>query len=290
MAEGTHTLEQVAERLYELPLEEFTAARDDTVKQLRADGDRDVAAEVKRLRKPNRVAWALNRARRREPDKVQQLIAAGAQLQQAQRQLVSAGERGLLRSAVAEERELVGEVVALAERELAEGGHPATPTEQRKLYSTLHAAAVDAQVRDALAAGRLQADHEIGDLGLASTGLADAGPAPAADRGDPAPASAEPAPSTKPAAGRASAAAERKARQVAKKVERAKDRRRRLDQKLKDSGRALAQAEREAAQAAAAVERANAALKRAQQDSTDAAWEVEELEAELAAAREETVR
>jgi hypothetical protein len=290
MAEGTRTLDQLAERLYELPLEEFTAARDKTVKQLRAEGDRDGAAEVKRMRKPNRVAWALNRARRREPDKVQQLIAAGAQLQQAQRQLVSAGERGLLRSAVAEERELVGEVVALAERELAEGGHPATPTEQRKLYSTLHAAAVDAQVRDALAAGRLQADHEIGDFGLASTGLVDTQPAPAADPREPARPSGDAAPAAKPAADKASAAAERKARQVAKRVERAKDRRRRLDQKLKESQRALAQAEREAAQAAAAVVRASAALERAQQDSTRAASDLEALEAELAAAREETVR
>ena len=160
------TFSEVIDRLYGLPLEEFTPARDTASKELRAAGERDAAAEVKRLRKPSRLAWALNQVRRHDPEPVDKLIAAGERLQEAQRQLVEAGERGLLRDAAAEERELVGRIADLAERELATSGHPANATAQGKLFSTLHAAAADPEVRDALAAGRLLGEHQLSDLGL----------------------------------------------------------------------------------------------------------------------------
>src|SRR4051794_27168614 len=160
------TFSEVIDRLYGLPLEEFTPARDAAAKELRAAGERDAAAEVKRLRKPSRLAWALNQVRRHDPEPVDKLIAAGERLQEAQRQLVEAGERGLLRDAAAEERELVGRIADLAERELATSGHPANATAQGKLFSTLHAAAADPEVRDALAAGRLLGEHQLSDLGL----------------------------------------------------------------------------------------------------------------------------
>src|SRR2546430_7081126 len=87
------TFSEVIDRLYGLPLEEFTPARDAAAKELRAAGERDAAAEVKRLRKPSRLAWALNQVRRHDPEPVDELIAAGERLQEAQRQLVEAGER-----------------------------------------------------------------------------------------------------------------------------------------------------------------------------------------------------
>lgn len=48
--------------LYGGPLEEFVRRRDALAKDLRAAGDRDGAAAVKRLRKPSRQAWALDLA------------------------------------------------------------------------------------------------------------------------------------------------------------------------------------------------------------------------------------
>ncbi|MFX8082954.1 hypothetical protein ABTK87_19755, partial [Acinetobacter baumannii] len=83
------------------------------------------AERLRRLRKPNLVAWAINRARRADPAAVAELIAAGDRLQEAQRQLVSGGERGLLRDASADERAWVGRVAATAEAELAAAGHTA---------------------------------------------------------------------------------------------------------------------------------------------------------------------
>src|SRR5947208_1402222 len=110
------TFSEVIDRLYGLPLEEFTPARDTAAKELRAAGERDAAAEVKRLRKPSRLAWALNQVRRHDPEPVNELIAAGQRLQEAQRQLVEAGERGLLRDAAAEARQLTTKLERARER------------------------------------------------------------------------------------------------------------------------------------------------------------------------------
>jgi hypothetical protein len=55
-----------AERLYGLPLDEFTAARDARARELRRDGEREKAAEVAALRKPVLAAWLVNMLARDE--------------------------------------------------------------------------------------------------------------------------------------------------------------------------------------------------------------------------------
>ena len=159
-------LQDTIDRLYGLPLDEFTPARDAAAKERRTEKDREGAETLKRLRKPNLVAWSLNRVRRAEADTVEELIGAGERLQEAQRQLVSGGERGLLRDASADERRLVGRVADLASAELGAAGHAADAGMQSKLFATLHAAAANAEVRALLADGRLVRDHELSDLGL----------------------------------------------------------------------------------------------------------------------------
>ena len=47
-----------ADRLFGLPLAEFTGERDALVRKLRDDGRRDEAAEVAALRKPVLAAWS----------------------------------------------------------------------------------------------------------------------------------------------------------------------------------------------------------------------------------------
>ena len=121
-------LNDTIDRLYGLPLDEFTPARDAAAKERRGEGDREGAEGLKRLRKPNLVAWSLNRVRRAEPGVVDELLAAGERLQEAQRKLVSGGERGLLRDAAADERALVGRVADLAAAELRTVGHAANGT------------------------------------------------------------------------------------------------------------------------------------------------------------------
>jgi hypothetical protein len=67
-----------AERLYGLPLDEFTAARDARARELRQNGQREKAAEVAALRKPVLAAWVVNRLARERRADVQALIDAAA--------------------------------------------------------------------------------------------------------------------------------------------------------------------------------------------------------------------
>jgi hypothetical protein len=53
--------------LYALPLEEFTAARNELARSLKAAGDADEAARVKKLKKPPVSAWAVNQLARDDP-------------------------------------------------------------------------------------------------------------------------------------------------------------------------------------------------------------------------------
>ena len=51
-------VDEIAKRLYGLPLEEFTAARNDAAAELRKAGAKEDAEAVKALRKPSAPAGA----------------------------------------------------------------------------------------------------------------------------------------------------------------------------------------------------------------------------------------
>ena len=74
---------EIADELYGLALAEFTPARDALVKELKAE-DAALARQVKTLRKPSLAAWVVNLLVRRETEQVDQVIAVGAALRQAQ--------------------------------------------------------------------------------------------------------------------------------------------------------------------------------------------------------------
>src|SRR5262245_4553773 len=67
------------ERLYQLSLSEFTAARDDLAK--RPDVDR---AAIKRLQKPNIAAWVVNQLYWRERERYDALVRAAEKLRASQ--------------------------------------------------------------------------------------------------------------------------------------------------------------------------------------------------------------
>jgi hypothetical protein len=133
----------VVEELYGAPLEEFVALRDARARELRAAGSREEADAVKRLRKPSVAGWAVNQIRRRDPDAIDGLMAAGAALRQAR--------SGALRNATREEREAVTDLVDQAARILRERSS-STIDDVRE---TLHAAAIDETARELVASGRV---------------------------------------------------------------------------------------------------------------------------------------
>jgi hypothetical protein len=263
MAADRDALETEIDRLYGLPLDEFTPARDDLARQLRRSGDRDSAERLGRLRKPTVASWALNQARRADPAAVEQLIAAAHRLRDAQERLLTAGDRGELRDAAAEERRLIEELGKAGERQLEAGGHPVTAATQSKLFSTLRAVAGNPETRELLGTGRLARDYSVSDLGL---GI-DQPAAPIPTKG--------PEPAKKPDPAKA-----RKMRAAEQRLDRAREKRRKANQKLAEAEKQAHAARREAARTADALERARAR-------ATEEADQVAQLEATLRELRAE---
>jgi hypothetical protein len=156
-------VEKELDRLFGLPLAEFTSARNELARRLEAAGDTDAAAQVRALAKPSVPAWAINQLSRREPKAVRTLLEAGDALRKAQRRLLRrAGTADSLRAAVATEREAIQDLQHRARTLLESAGRPANPAMLERIARTLQAAAVDEQGRLSLKAGRL-----IGELGPA---------------------------------------------------------------------------------------------------------------------------
>ena len=146
-------LEAELDRLYDLPLNEFVGARDELAKQLRGDGRREEAEQIKGLRKPSVAAWLVNRlARERELD-VQRLLNAGDTLRKAQ---VEASE-DFAEARRDEQRAL--QRLAERAREIAsrEGTGQATVAQATQ---TLRAASLTDEGRELLKRGRLTEELE----------------------------------------------------------------------------------------------------------------------------------
>ncbi len=100
--------ERELDRIYGLPLEQFTAARNEAAKKLKADGDAEAAAAIKDVSKPSRAAWVVNMLSREEGKRVEALLKAGERLREMQERMV-AGEADpseLREAAAAEQREI----------------------------------------------------------------------------------------------------------------------------------------------------------------------------------------
>jgi hypothetical protein len=155
--------------LYQLPLEQFVATRDQLARRLRAAGDRDRARQVTGLRRPPVSAWAANQLAHAAPNAVAELLEAGATLRQAQQDAL-AGQPGAarqLRTASAHLRAAITRLSARAETLLHRAGHAASDATLARLAATLQAVATgDAATRAALTEGRLPGDLDPAGFGL----------------------------------------------------------------------------------------------------------------------------
>ncbi|GAA1912236.1 hypothetical protein GCM10009737_12160 [Nocardioides lentus] len=127
-----------AEELYGLLPGEFTAARDARAKELKAD-DADLAARVRRLKRPSSAAWVLNLLVRRESGQVDEVLAVGRALREAQEGLDGAA----LRQLTAQRRQLTAAVTTRARRLARESGHRVTDAVAEQVEASLTAAMVD---------------------------------------------------------------------------------------------------------------------------------------------------
>ena len=130
-------VDEIADRLYSLPPEEFTAARNDAA---RAVEDPAVRMAVKALRRPTAAAHAVNRLARERPDDVDALVSLGDRMRQA-----TTKDPGLLRNLSEERRALIASML-----------DPALPAGvQQDVTATLEAATADPNLGAAVRSGRL---------------------------------------------------------------------------------------------------------------------------------------
>ncbi|MGA5206480.1 hypothetical protein [Streptomyces variegatus] len=143
--------DSVADELYALRPEEFTAARASAMASARTAGDRELAERIRTLRKPSLAAWVSNLLVRTSPGEVEPLLRLGEGLRQAHQDLDGAQLRELSRRQHALIRAL-----SLQARQLAkEAGHPIGESVQREVEETLHAVLADPEAARAWAGGRL---------------------------------------------------------------------------------------------------------------------------------------
>jgi hypothetical protein len=163
------SFDEVADELYGLPPEEFTAARTAHEKQVRKDGDRELAARIHSLTKPSAAAWLANQLARKRRDELQPLLELGSGLREATERL--AGDQ--LRQLSRQQHELVHALVQQARQLARTSGHAVSDGTANGLEDTLHAALADEQAAQQLLAGRLiEALHRTGFGDIVAAGAA----------------------------------------------------------------------------------------------------------------------
>ncbi len=145
------------DRLFQLPLGEFTSARNALAATLKKAGRKDEAEQVKGLAKPSVSAWAVNQLYWNHRKLFDRLMSSGAALRSAQASQLS-GEAAELRGPLQERRETLSELSKLAASALQRAQHAPTPETLRRIVTTLEALAIYGDSPEAPQAGRLVTD------------------------------------------------------------------------------------------------------------------------------------
>lgn len=144
-------LDSAAEELYGVPADDFTEHRKRLAAQARAAGDKGLAAEIGKLRKPVQAAALINELVRAEPAELTQLTELGAQMRDAHRQL-----RGPELRALSEQRgQLLQRLTDLVRESAAQDERTVTDAVAEQVRGTFEAAIADEGAETAVLSGRL---------------------------------------------------------------------------------------------------------------------------------------
>jgi hypothetical protein len=201
-------VEEVADELYSLPPEDFTAARTAAAK-----ADKAAAKDINALRKPTVGAWLVNTLARSEPDLLDELLALGPALAEAQ----SKGKGAELRELGEQRRQLVS---AVTDQAFQAADREPTAALRAEVESTLEAALADPATAEAVRTGRLtRALSYAGFGGVDLEGAVAIGPTRGSTRKTPpkpaAKSAGKPAGAPKPDRTKDIAAAEQRAQEAA---------------------------------------------------------------------------
>ncbi|MGY1642250.1 hypothetical protein ACI782_14165 [Geodermatophilus sp. SYSU D00703] len=269
-------LDEVADELYEVPPDEFTALRKQRQDDARAAGNRTLAKEIGALPKPSLAAWVCNLLVRAHRAEIESLVELGGLLRAAQEDL--AGDQ--LRALNRQRSQLLAALVRQAAGLAREQGHRVSTSVEAQVEDTLRAALADPEAGEALLTGRLPTPMSYSGMG--TTGVRPAlrlVPPPRADRAE------------KPARPRRADAAERRrqreeeARRREEEARRAEEERRRRE--LEQARRAAEEATAVAAESRAAAEEERRRVDDLDARRADLQARVQELADELARAERE---
>jgi hypothetical protein len=124
------------DRLYQLPVEEFTAARNALAKDVAATSKKD-AEEIRRLPKPPLPAWAVNQLYWQARPVYHGLMAASSALRDAHAALAS-GKRADLRAAGKAHEDALDTALKTTLTILQQAGHQVTDATKQAVGTTLH--------------------------------------------------------------------------------------------------------------------------------------------------------
>lgn len=257
-----------ADRLYALPLEQFTEARDALADRLRRAGDAEEASRIRRLRKPTTPAWVVNQLARRHRDRIEGLIAASEGVRRAQQELLHGGDAGDLWGATLAERDAVASLVRDAESILRSAGLGAPRGMLDRVGDTLSAASSDPGGRTLLRRGALTQEMRRAGFGEAFSPDQRKASSPAAR-----PAREKPEAKATARATGVTARQRLEAEREAGKLEREA---RRLEGEADRAAKEAERAEREAVQARKRAEAAEATARAARTEAAAAARQAKE--------------
>jgi hypothetical protein len=169
------SLDQRLAPLYREPPEEFVARRNELAKELRAGGDAEAAARVRKLRKPPASAWLINRVAADHPALVRAVVGAAERLGEVQQRVLD-GDEGAdrLRQAAEAEREAAEGLLGAAGELASEYRVPKTALD--RAAATVQAAGSDPELRDRMLRGMVERDQQAATIGLPATAAAAARP------------------------------------------------------------------------------------------------------------------
>jgi hypothetical protein len=167
-------LDTVTDELYSLHPGEFTASRNAWAKQAKAEGDKELADEIRQLEKPTTSAWLVNLLAREHSEELEPLIALGRELREAATDIDPEELRQLTR----QRHQVVSALVQQARRLGAAQGTKVSDSVALEVQQTLDASLADPGVADDVLAGRITHAQEYAGFGGPMIGTATSGARP----------------------------------------------------------------------------------------------------------------
>jgi hypothetical protein len=155
-------LESATQELYGLAPTQFTAARDAKASEARQTGSSELAASLKKLRKPSVGAWLANLLVLGQSKDIERLIELGAELRSPKRKLE--GEE--IRRVSKEKGDVVSKLVREARSRASRTDQSVSAAAIQELEGTLEAAFADPEAAESLRGGRLSRGLHYSGLGF----------------------------------------------------------------------------------------------------------------------------